>query len=191
MSNVRNLKVGEYLGLHREKYRKNHHHLRWRQLISVSHIRSHPTRTGAYWQVSTTFPDTQRHSRFLNKTSRQYPGQRWRRYSRATDVRECLHPTRGAASYQPYSHTCPTYKSNRIVRRRLINQTMSHYVIKYGNNWDEFIDSALMLHRVIPHSITATARINYCTGSPCDSRQKTTSPLTSLDTAKWQMEQAL
>jgi hypothetical protein len=31
---------------------------------------------------------------------------------------------------------------------------MSHYVNKYGNDWDEFVDYALMAHRAIPHSIT-------------------------------------
>jgi hypothetical protein len=35
-----------------------------------------------------------------------------------------------------------------------LNQTMSHYVNKYGNDWDEFVDYALMAHRAIPHSIT-------------------------------------
>jgi hypothetical protein len=31
---------------------------------------------------------------------------------------------------------------------------MSHYVNKYGSNWDEFVNYALMAHRAIPHSIT-------------------------------------
>jgi len=31
---------------------------------------------------------------------------------------------------------------------------MSHYVNKYGNDWDEFVDYALMAHRAVPHSIT-------------------------------------
>ena len=35
-----------------------------------------------------------------------------------------------------------------------LNQTMSHYVNKYGNDWDEFVNYALMAHRAIPHSIT-------------------------------------
>ena len=29
---------------------------------------------------------------------------------------------------------------------------MSHYVNKYGNDWDEFVDYALMAHRAVPHS---------------------------------------
>jgi len=35
-----------------------------------------------------------------------------------------------------------------------LNQTMSHYVNKYGNDWDDFVDYALMVHRATPHSIT-------------------------------------
>jgi hypothetical protein len=35
-----------------------------------------------------------------------------------------------------------------------LNQTMSHYVKKYGNNWDDFVNYALMAHRAIPHSVT-------------------------------------
>jgi transposase InsO family protein len=35
-----------------------------------------------------------------------------------------------------------------------LNQTMSHYVNKYGNDWDEFVSYALMAHRAIPHSTT-------------------------------------
>jgi hypothetical protein len=27
-----------------------------------------------------------------------------------------------------------------------LNQTISHYVNKYGNDWDEFVDYALMAH---------------------------------------------
>jgi transposase InsO family protein len=34
------------------------------------------------------------------------------------------------------------------------NQTMSHYVNRYGNDWDEFVNYALMAHRAVPHSIT-------------------------------------
>jgi len=33
-----------------------------------------------------------------------------------------------------------------------LNQSMSHYVNKYGNDWDEFVDYALMAHRAVPHS---------------------------------------
>jgi transposase InsO family protein len=33
-----------------------------------------------------------------------------------------------------------------------LNQTMSHYVNKYGSDWDEFVKYALMT--VIPHSVT-------------------------------------
>jgi len=32
-----------------------------------------------------------------------------------------------------------------------LNQSMSHYVKKYGNNWDEFVEYALM---AVPHSTT-------------------------------------
>jgi hypothetical protein len=35
-----------------------------------------------------------------------------------------------------------------------LNQTMSHYVNKYGNDWDDFVDYALMVHQATPHSIT-------------------------------------
>jgi transposase InsO family protein len=35
-----------------------------------------------------------------------------------------------------------------------LNQTTSHYVDKYVNDWDEFVNYALMVHRAIPHSIT-------------------------------------
>jgi hypothetical protein len=35
-----------------------------------------------------------------------------------------------------------------------LNQTMSHYVNKYGNDWHEFVNYALMARRAIPHSIT-------------------------------------
>jgi hypothetical protein len=35
-----------------------------------------------------------------------------------------------------------------------LNQTLSHYVNKYGNDWDEFIDYALMAHQAVPHSAT-------------------------------------
>jgi transposase InsO family protein len=35
-----------------------------------------------------------------------------------------------------------------------LNQTMSHYVNKYGSGWDEFVNYALMAHRAIPHSVT-------------------------------------
>jgi hypothetical protein len=31
---------------------------------------------------------------------------------------------------------------------------MSHYVNKYGNYWEEFVNYALMAHRAIPHSTT-------------------------------------
>jgi hypothetical protein len=31
---------------------------------------------------------------------------------------------------------------------------LSHYVNKYGSDWDEFVNYALMAHRAIPHSIT-------------------------------------
>jgi transposase InsO family protein len=32
-----------------------------------------------------------------------------------------------------------------------LNQTMSHYVNKYRNDWDEFVNYALMAHRATPH----------------------------------------
>jgi hypothetical protein len=35
-----------------------------------------------------------------------------------------------------------------------LNQSMSHYFNKYGNDWDEFVNYALMAHRAVPHSIT-------------------------------------
>jgi len=35
-----------------------------------------------------------------------------------------------------------------------LNQTLSHYVNKYGNDWDDYVDYALMVHRATPHSIT-------------------------------------
>ena len=31
-------------------------------------------------------------------------------------------------------------------------QTMSH-VNKYGNNWDDLVDYALMVHRAMPHTV--------------------------------------
>jgi len=31
---------------------------------------------------------------------------------------------------------------------------MSHYVNKYGNDWEEYVDYALMVHRATPHSVT-------------------------------------
>ena len=31
---------------------------------------------------------------------------------------------------------------------------MSHYVNKYVNDWDDFVDYALMVHRATPHSFT-------------------------------------
>jgi transposase InsO family protein len=35
-----------------------------------------------------------------------------------------------------------------------LNQTMNHYVNKYGNDWDDYVDYALMVHRATPHSVT-------------------------------------
>jgi hypothetical protein len=35
-----------------------------------------------------------------------------------------------------------------------LNQTMSHYVNKYGNDWDDFVDCMLMAHRAVPHTAT-------------------------------------
>jgi len=35
-----------------------------------------------------------------------------------------------------------------------LNQIMSHYVNKYGDDWDEFVNYALMAHRSVPHSNT-------------------------------------
>jgi transposase InsO family protein len=35
-----------------------------------------------------------------------------------------------------------------------LNQSMSHYVNKYRNDWDEFVNYALMAHRAVPHSTT-------------------------------------
>lgn len=34
------------------------------------------------------------------------------------------------------------------------NQSMSHFVNKYGNDWDEFVNYTLKTHRAVPHSIT-------------------------------------
>lgn len=33
-----------------------------------------------------------------------------------------------------------------------LNQTMSHYVNRYGNNWDDFVDYALMVQRAATHT---------------------------------------
>jgi transposase InsO family protein len=35
-----------------------------------------------------------------------------------------------------------------------LNQSMSHYVNKYGNDWDEFVNYALMAHHAVPHTTT-------------------------------------
>jgi hypothetical protein len=35
-----------------------------------------------------------------------------------------------------------------------LNQTMRHYVNKYWNDWDEFVNYALISQRAIPHSFT-------------------------------------
>jgi len=35
-----------------------------------------------------------------------------------------------------------------------INQSMSHYVNMYGDDWGEFVNYALMAHRAVPHSTT-------------------------------------
>jgi len=35
-----------------------------------------------------------------------------------------------------------------------LNQTISHYVNKYGNDWNDFVDYASMVHRSTPHTIT-------------------------------------
>ena len=35
-----------------------------------------------------------------------------------------------------------------------LNQGMSHYVNKYGDDWDEFVNYALMAHHAVPHSTT-------------------------------------
>jgi len=35
-----------------------------------------------------------------------------------------------------------------------LNQTMSHYVDKYGNYWDDCVDYALMVHRATSYSFT-------------------------------------
>jgi len=35
-----------------------------------------------------------------------------------------------------------------------LNQTMSHYVNKYANDWEDFVDYALMVHRCTPHMTT-------------------------------------
>jgi hypothetical protein len=35
-----------------------------------------------------------------------------------------------------------------------LNKSMGNYVNKFGNDWDEFVNYALMAHRAVPHSIT-------------------------------------
>jgi RNAse (barnase) inhibitor barstar len=35
-----------------------------------------------------------------------------------------------------------------------LNQTMSQYVNKYGNGWDDYVDYVLMVHRSTPLTIT-------------------------------------
>jgi hypothetical protein len=35
-----------------------------------------------------------------------------------------------------------------------LNQTMNHYVNKYGSDWDDFADYALMVQRSTPHTTT-------------------------------------
>jgi hypothetical protein len=35
-----------------------------------------------------------------------------------------------------------------------LNQTISHYVNKYGTDWDEFVDYTLMTHWAVLHSAT-------------------------------------
>jgi len=35
-----------------------------------------------------------------------------------------------------------------------LNQTMSHYVNKYGNDWDNYVDYTLMVHHATPYSVT-------------------------------------
>jgi hypothetical protein len=35
-----------------------------------------------------------------------------------------------------------------------LNQATSHYVNKYGNDWDDYVDYALKVHRATPHSVT-------------------------------------
>jgi len=35
-----------------------------------------------------------------------------------------------------------------------LNQSMSHYVNKYGDDWDEFVNYALMARHAVPHSTT-------------------------------------
>jgi transposase InsO family protein len=35
-----------------------------------------------------------------------------------------------------------------------LNQTKRHYVNKYGNDWDKFVNYALMAHRAVSHSVT-------------------------------------
>ena len=35
-----------------------------------------------------------------------------------------------------------------------LNQIKSHYVNKYGDDWDEFVNYALLAHRAVPYSTT-------------------------------------
>jgi transposase InsO family protein len=45
-----------------------------------------------------------------------------------------------------------------------LNQTMSHYVNKYGNDWDDFVNYALMAHRAVRHSATRYSPFYFLCG---------------------------
>jgi transposase InsO family protein len=40
----------------------------------------------------------------------------------------------------------------------VLNQTMSHYVNKYGNDWDAYVDYLLMVHRATPTQLLNSVR---------------------------------
>jgi hypothetical protein len=46
-----------------------------------------------------------------------------------------------------------------------LNQTMSHYVNKYGNDWDDYVDYVLVVHRATPHTITIVPIIYFMEGT--------------------------
>jgi hypothetical protein len=64
-----------------------------------------------------------------------------------------------------------------------LNQTISHYVNKYGNDWDEFVDYALMAHRAVPHSATKYSPYYLLYGE--EMRLPSVEDLTVLDSRKF------
>jgi hypothetical protein len=45
-----------------------------------------------------------------------------------------------------------------------LNQTTSHYINRYGNDWDEFVNYTLMAHDTLPHSITRCSHFYFLYG---------------------------